>query len=75
MLQIITLKVLFFDFPFRIHFWLLILFNYIGENKTTYAALAAAGIANVVVFSFIVTAVLEDYKSTGDAQQKRDKEE
>ncbi|CAI2171618.1 14128_t:CDS:2 [Funneliformis geosporum] len=44
-----------------------------GENKATFAALAAAGIANLVVFSFIVTAALED---SGDVQQtKRDKKE
>ncbi|CAB4385337.1 hypothetical protein RhiirA5_352294 [Rhizophagus irregularis] len=44
-----------------------------GENKTTYAALAAAGIANVVVFSFIITAIWEDYSS--NTQQKRNKED
>ncbi|GBC07647.1 hypothetical protein RclHR1_00760017 [Rhizophagus clarus] len=44
-----------------------------GERKTTYAAIASVGIANVVVFSYIVTAILEDYSSNN--QQKRDKEE
>ncbi|CAG8688084.1 4371_t:CDS:2 [Funneliformis caledonium] len=41
-----------------------------GENKATFAALAAAGIANLVVFSFIVTAALEDSDGV-----KRDKKE
>ncbi|CAG8450845.1 18582_t:CDS:2 [Acaulospora morrowiae] len=31
-----------------------------GEFKTTYAALSAAGIANVVLLSFIITAFVED---------------
>ncbi|CAG8432875.1 4704_t:CDS:2 [Diversispora eburnea] len=41
-----------------------------GELNTTYAALSAAGIANVVVLSFIITAFMED-----TSVQKRDKKE
>ncbi|CAG8520757.1 14281_t:CDS:2 [Cetraspora pellucida] len=42
------------------------------DYGTTKAALFAAGIANVVVFSFIITAFMED---SGDKHQKRDKED
>ncbi|RHZ77684.1 hypothetical protein Glove_174g109 [Diversispora epigaea] len=41
-----------------------------GELNTTYAALSAAGIANVVVLSFIITAFMED-----SSVQKRDKKD
>ncbi|CAG8631327.1 29779_t:CDS:2 [Racocetra persica] len=46
--------------------------RYKGDYGTTKAALSAAGIANVVVFSFIITAFMED---SGDKHQKRDKED
>lgn len=62
-----------FEFPSNFIQMILILLIITGENKTTYAALAAAGIANVVVFSFIITAIWEDYSS--NTQQKRNKED
>lgn len=40
-----------------------------GEYGTTKAALSAAGIANAVVFSFIITAFMED---SGEKHQKRE---
>ncbi|RIB17034.1 hypothetical protein C2G38_1969432, partial [Gigaspora rosea] len=39
------------------------------EYGTTKAALSAAGIANAVVFSFIITAFMED---SGEKHQKRE---
>ncbi|CAG8797115.1 7644_t:CDS:2, partial [Dentiscutata erythropus] len=39
-----------------------------GENGPTKAALSAAGIANAVVISFIITAFMED---SGEKHQKR----